>query len=132
MKNIIKKCLCKFVISFNSFFFSFDETNLILILYNKSPFINNNKAFPSISFLAASTSLSTSNTSTTRRIVNVIRSDISSITSFNQTPSNNITIYNKDGFVKFENHRKFTIDPNEWTISQVGKFIRHLTNDFIT
>ncbi|CAF3304188.1 unnamed protein product [Rotaria sp. Silwood2] len=100
-------------------------------LKTKNSISLNNSQISSISFLAASTSLSTSNTSTTRRIVNVIRSDISSITSFNQTPSNNITIYNKDGFVKFENHRKFTIDPNEWTISQVGKFIRHLTNDFI-
>ncbi|CAF1153762.1 unnamed protein product [Rotaria sordida] len=62
----------------------------------------------------------------------------------------------KDGFVPCENRQTFTIehndinfkkvnisnaeedtnndlpvDPNVWTITQVGKFIRHLTNDMV-
>ncbi|CAF1465227.1 unnamed protein product [Rotaria sordida] len=112
--------------------------------------------FSSISFRATSTPLPTLNTSTTRRAANIIRADLSPIKYFNQKSNNHIIIYKKDGFVPCENRQTFTIehndinfkkvnisnaeedtnndlpvDPNVWTITQVGKFIRRLTNDIV-
>ncbi|CAM4855656.1 unnamed protein product [Rotaria socialis] len=97
-------------------------------------------------------------TSATTTVPNVVRSSIfSSIKSFNQKPNSDTIVHNEDHFVKCGNCQTFPndhiddnlkkvdisneeeeeendsllIDPNEWTIFQVGKFIGHLTNHTI-
>ncbi|CAM4949113.1 unnamed protein product [Rotaria socialis] len=110
--------------------FSFNETNENYFKSSNTTSINisQQQPTPSVSFVFNTATIVPSSTG-------YIRNDCSSVMHTNQhIPSSSLEDFRQTIHTVLQYRLKqqvLLVHPKEWTTAQVGKFIRHITNDFI-